>query len=600
MSATATLPAITRPPLSAGSAQRLCWRQEWTRHRYLWANGLAVWVFLFLIPGGTTAPPAVLACSALWTGVLAMAVCGYDLRHGIDPLVRGLALDAGRRWLMRLLIVIAGSWAFYTAGLFACQMELAHRLWQPLANGPFSDSPAALTPTVLDGFAALALLALMSAAGAIGNARQHGSLWGLAFGTVVVVISLLAANGDGIVRAWPGHPAPTALSVTLWVGGVAAVAFAGLTAAGWRMEERRPPLLTAPGRSGGPFVVAGVFMAVVVLELFHAFYRWEGVPSWLRFAASLWHWLLLGQAVLFGLWIAREHRLGWPSPLVRSDARRGALTALVPLTHLVALLVVALPGPRPGGRPVSTDTPVHASQSWAEAVSRAREGGGQISGFDAVLYLATEGNPATLFHVAHTPVPLGQWVPIMAASQQILRVRVEPLPYNRMRVEVDSGEEREGRVIEPGPLWLRLHTVRVGGASPRWSAVLIPRFGADSARLRPFTSVMPDASARPWLLMRRYELREPTSTSSGMAGLLNAGSLLPGMAVCVAFLACLVLRNSRLPGVWLVGGLLLVLGALIGTDAARLHMQRRQGAPVAPGSAGGEPLAWHSYFQRPR
>ena len=112
-------PAPPRPAFTRASADRLFWRQEWARHWPLWVNGLALWLWLFLVPGQTTEESQVLRWSILWTGALAMILAGDDLRRGIDPLVRGLALDGRRRWQFRTLTVLAGGSLFYLAGWVA-------------------------------------------------------------------------------------------------------------------------------------------------------------------------------------------------------------------------------------------------------------------------------------------------------------------------------------------------------------------------------------------------------------------------------------------------------------------------------------------------
>ncbi len=581
MIATAALPATPRQPLTVRSAQQLCWRQEWHRHRTLWTGGLAVWIFLFLIPGVTTSPGLVLTWSVLWTGVLSFTVAGYDLRHGIDPLVRGLALDGGQRWLMRLLMVILGSWIFHLAGSLAVDQFWAHRLWQPLANGPFSDAVRGEANTTR--LEALAILALVAASNTLICARNHGSFWG------IVYVSWLA--GETGIAGWietkvkaPGSYAMAPDTVSSWLIGLAGSLAAVHAFAGANLESRRAPITSVPAsRRSMPYVMIGAMTVAILFELARNFLEKNRLEPMALLP-------IVVPLVPFGIWFQRENRKNWPSPIRRRDVARTAALAVAVFVFLLASAWST--ASRNWMKPDAARMARDPQAVLVNAAVRLEGAGPELSprlspGQDVIFWSSP---PAMRDHPIHLSTTFVPWRSPMSI----------PFP--------------DGSGLEVNSAWETSSNERINAWKPRydswysetdglmWNLLGVPRPTNEVPPQVPLAAVLPRAA--------KWDVTSLPPTKSGIVdpAVLNPDRPAPwfrgsGMAAGWALLFCLLFRASRNWAGWIAaayGGFLLTL---IAADATRLKDLRKQAADVslpAEYRRAAEFLGSRSHFQRPR
>jgi hypothetical protein len=190
--------AAPTPPLTRRSAERLFWRQEWARHQPMWLAGLALWIWLFLVPGPTAAETEVLRWSILWTGALALVLAGDDLRRGIDPLVRTLALESRRRWQMRTAVTMVGGAVFYALGWIASTEEWAWHLWRWVAPGDFSNSAVSQLSPIAPAHG-LAVITTIAVVGSLAASSYHGMIPGLLYAAGIWLASHGCAGSHPVI-----------------------------------------------------------------------------------------------------------------------------------------------------------------------------------------------------------------------------------------------------------------------------------------------------------------------------------------------------------------------------------------------------------------
>jgi hypothetical protein len=418
--------AVRRPPLTRASADRLFWRQEGARHWPLWVNGLALWIWLFLVPGETTEESQVLRWSILWTGVLALVLAGDDLRRGIDPLVRGLPLDPARRWQFHTLTVLAGGSLFYLAGCIASSERWAWHLWHHVASGPFSGLATTTEPSPFEPWQGLCVLALVALLCCLAAAHFHGMIMGLVYAGGVWLASYgCAGEYPPLLSEWDrsgGIRPPNGFEYLnrAMTAGLICLVLAGFAwTIGTLHAARRPPIHTS-GQSVSLVSVAVALaggLAVLQLLLVTFLQQGAGVIPFLttsmtsitvfdadRFRAnsplSWWTGLAWLQAGFFVAWMLVRLRARRQGETVAASGWKHQwwlwLAGTIALGHLFAQPVLALRAKSPDlDRPWlhHLDFPqVTSTQSWDEAYNRPSYTS-IPAGYDACVWAAYPDEP---------------------------------------------------------------------------------------------------------------------------------------------------------------------------------------------------------------
>ena len=408
-------------PLSQRSADRLFWRQEWSRHWTVWLNGLALWLWLFLIPGPLTEESEVLRLSILFTGCLALMLAGDDLRRGIDPLVHCLPLPPERRWHLRTLTAVAGGCLFYLAGIMAASGRWAWHLWQPVANGPFVGDRTS-GRIGFDHWQALGILCLVGVVICLITANYRSRL-GAVLATLGVVLTAFVLGGAHPIAThagiwFSGRTAKYLVSPELQaalIGIISWISAAVFWMAGTRFGRRRSPLhSTAQPPTSLIALTGAVGILIATSWVYLLLGIWSSLGYFLQFGypSRFWHLWGTAELALFGVWWWKWRRatVAWQAEPVAYWVRwLGAASALMAVAHLAAqpvhsLLLISRSLRSEWRGPAPTPM-VTTSQSWAEAEAGKHYDPAPTS-LDVIVWSHHDNRPTEPISLATTVMPL--------------------------------------------------------------------------------------------------------------------------------------------------------------------------------------------------
>jgi hypothetical protein len=629
--------SLITPPLTLASAERLFWRQEWARHYPVWLYGAALWVWLFLVPGQTTETSQVLPWSILWTGALALALSGDDLRRGIDPLVRTLALDGRHRWQMRTAAAILGGVVFYLLGWVASTHEWAWHLWKLVAPGQFSEPPASNLTPFAPGHG-LGLIATVAVLGSLAAAWYHGMVPGLLY-AAAVGLAAYGCTGSDPALLWNfqyesfHHHTEQAKRAAMVAGACVAGSIA-VWFIGSHHSARRPPIVTS-GRSV-PYVsilvaILGLVATASVILSTIQFLKDSGLspekdspfPSPASTADRPWtgFWLVF-------TWVEIGVLAAWWTVQYRASRGQGGrrLTALSPRWlpwlggTLAAIHLIAQPASlfsridpdlrSPWPFPIEPP-PVSTTQSWTEAAT-GQQYDSLPPGYDVALWAHYSGRP-------HEPIA---WrtgsLPLPKTSQTAIALHFDPTalwPHpiqfevavrgtNPLTLsdQVATGYGRSDfrvRLTAPrsagGGEWvsrdsflpasLDLRIFRPAFIQPtvqahlEWSLILLPQRPGQPAVERPWHKILPPDVASlvgTANIVHRPLVRNWRRGGEG-SGLRGIESELRNdffLFVPALLLAGILLRHGRFAGPVFLAIAITSLLATIAADARRFHAER--------------------------